>query len=211
MTTTRSCLVIMIITALFFAGCDKDSKTSSQGNGPRPVGIKAEPLFDPEDISPLAKTSKYAETDALLKKVEQETNVVILAQLATLLSRTTSRGPSVRAAFRKMLQSENADLRAEALSALEDYAGVNFMLDDMIPLLNDENEDVRDAAMETIADYCKGRRKYQILVDCLDSQYQDVVENAVFNLGFYTDVDFKTTEEWKKWWAENKDTFVPND
>ena len=168
-------------------------------------------MFEPEDLSAVTKVSKYAETDALLKLVEKETNVVVLAQLATLLSKTTSRGPSVRAAFRKMLQSESPDLREQTLYAIQDYAGVNFMMDDMIPLLTDENEDVRDAAIETISDYCKGRRKYQVMVDSLDNPYSNVVEMAVFNLGFYTDVDFQTAEEWKKWWAENKDTFVPND
>ena len=187
--------------------CDKEKKADK----PVSVNIKSEPLFETENISAITRPSKYAETDALLKKVEGETNVVILSQLATLLSRTTSRGPSVRAAFRKLLQHENPDLREQTLYAIQDYAGVNFMLDDMIPLLTDENEDVRDAAIETISDYCKGRRKYQVLVDSLDNPYSNVVEMAVFNLGFYTDVDFPTPEEWKKWWAENKDTFQPTD
>lgn len=199
------CLVVLATISLSLTACEKEKQAA------KTIDIKGEPLFEAENIAVVAKTSKYAETDALLKQVEAETNVAILAQLATLLSKTTSRGPSVRAAFRKMLKSENADLRAEALCALEDYAGVNFMIDDMTPLLKDENEDVRDAAMETIADYCKGRKKYQILIDCLDSQYTDVVENAVFNLGFYTDANYETAEEWKKWWAENKDTFVPSD
>lgn len=199
------CLFVLAMISLSLTACDKEKQAANT------VDIKGEPLFEAENIEVVAKPSKFAETDALLKQVEAETNVVVLGQLATLLSQTTSRGPSVRAAFRKMLQSESADLREEALSALEDYAGVNFMLDDMVPLLSDENEDVRDAAMETIADYCRGRKKYQILVDCLDSQYTDVVENAVFNLGFYTDENFEKVEEWKAWWAENKDTFVPND
>jgi len=205
------CLVVLAAAMISLTACDKEKKTQPASSDVKSFDIKGEHLFEPEELEAVTKVSKYAETDALLKQVEKETNEVVLAQLATLLSRTTSRGPSVRAAFRKMLQSENADLKTEALSALEDYAGVNFMMDDMIPLLNDENEDVRDAAMETIADYCRGRKKYQVLIDCLDNQYTDVVENAVFNLGFYTDVDFETAEEWKKWWAENKDTFVPND
>ena len=211
MTSNRFYFVIMLFLALGIAACDKDEKTPPATSGTKDLNIKGEHLFEPENVGAIAKVSKYAETDALLKQVEKETNVVVLGQLATLLSKTTSRGPSVRAAFRKMLQNESADLRTEALFALEDYAGVNFMLDDMTPLLKDENEDVRDAAMETIADYCKGRKKYQILVDCLDSQYTDVVENAVFNLGFYTDENYEKVEEWKAWWAENKDTFVPND
>ena len=205
------CLVVLATISLSLAACDKKEKPASRVTGARPVGVKTEPLFEPENIGVISRTSKFAETDELLKQVEAETNVVVLGQLATLLSKTTSRGPSVRAAFRKMLKSESADLREQALFALEDYAGVNFMIDDMTPLLKDENEDVRDAAMETIADYCKGRKKYQIMIDCLDSQYTDVVENAVFNLGFYTDVNYEKVEEWKKWWAENKDTFVPND
>lgn len=200
-------LAAALVISFGLAACDKEKKADN----PVSVNIKSEPLFETENISAITKPSKYAETDALLKKVEGETNVVILSQLATLLSRTTSRGPSVRAAFRKMLQSESADLREQTLYAIQDYAGVNFMMDDMIPLLKDENEDVRDAAIETISDYCKGRRKYQVLVDSLDNPYSNVVEMAVFNLGFYTDVDFQTPEEWKKWWAENKDTFVPTD
>ena len=204
-------LVVLAAAMISLTACDKEKNTQPASSDVKSFDIKGEHLFEPEELEAVTKVSKYAETDALLKQVEKETNEVVLAQLATLLSRTTSRGPSVRAAFRKMLQNGSADLKTEALSALEDYAGVNFMMDDMIPLLNDENEDVRDAAMETIADYCRGRRKYQVLIDCLDNQYTDVVENAVFNLGFYTDVDFETAEEWKKWWAENKDTFVPND
>lgn len=200
-------LAAALVISFGLAACDKEKKADN----PVSVNIKSEPLFETENISAITKPSKYAETDALLKKAEGETNVVILSQLATLLSRTTSRGPSVRAAFRKMLQSESADLREQTLYAIQDYAGVNFMMDDMIPLLKDENEDVRDAAIETISDYCKGRRKYQVLVDSLDNPYSNVVEMAVFNLGFYTDVDFQTPEEWKKWWAENKDTFVPTD
>jgi hypothetical protein len=200
-------LAAALVISFGLAACDKEKKADN----PVSVNIKSEPLFETENISAITKPSKYAETDALLKKVEGETNVVILSQLATLLSRTTSRGPSVRAAFRKMLQSESADLREQTLYAIQDYAGVNFMMDDMIPLLKDENEDVRDAAIETISDYCKGRKKYQVLVDSLDNPYSNVVEMAVFNLGFYTDVDFQTPEEWKKWWAENKDTFVPTD
>lgn len=205
------CLVVLAAASLCLAACDKEKKEQPSSDNIKSFNIKGERLFEPENIPAVTKVSKYAETDRLLKQVESETNVVVLSQLATLLSRTTSRGPSVRAAFRKMLQSENADLRAESLCALEDYAGVNFMIDDMKPLLADENEDVRDAAMETIADYCKGRKKYEILIECLDSQYPDVVENAVFNLGFYTDFNYEQPEEWKKWWAENKDTFVPND
>ena len=205
------CLVAIAAAAIVLSACDKEKKTQPASSDAKSFNIKGEHLFEAEDLSAVTKTSKYAETDALLKKVEGETNVVILAQLATLLSKTTSRGPSVRAAFRKMLKSESADLREQTLYAIQDYAGVNFMLDDMIPLLKDENEDVRDAAIETISDYCKGRRKYQVLVDSLDNPYSNVVEMAVFNLGFYTDVDFPTPEEWKKWWAENKDTFVPTD
>ena len=200
-------LAAALVISFGLAACDKEKKADK----PVSVNIKSEPLFETENISAITRPSKYAETDALLKKVEGETNVVILSQLATLLSRTTSRGPSVRAAFRKLLQHENPDLREQTLYAIQDYAGVNFMLDDMIPLLKDENEDVRDAAIETISDYCKGRRKYQVLVDSLDNPYSNVVEMAVFNLGFYTDVDFPTPEEWKKWWAENKDTFQPTD
>ena len=200
-------LAAALVISFGLAACDKEKKADK----PVGVNIKSEPLFETENISAITKPSKYAETDALLKKVEGETNVVILSQLATLLSRTTSRGPSVRAAFRKLLQHESPELREQTLYAIQDYAGVNFMLDDMIPLLKDENEDVRDAAIETISDYCKGRRKYQVLVDSLDNPYSNVVEMAVFNLGFYTDVDFQTPEEWKKWWAENKDTFVPTD
>jgi len=198
-------LAVTLTILLSLTACDKEKQAA------KTIDIKGEPLFEAENIAAIAKTSKYAETDALLKQVEKETNVVVLGQLATLLSKTTSRGPSVRAAFRKMLQSENADLREQALYALEDYAGINFMLDDMIPLLRDENEDVRDAAIETISDYCKGRRKYQVMIDSLDNPYSNVVEMAIFNLGFYTDANYETAEEWKKWWAENKDTFVPSD
>ena len=198
-------LAVTLTIMLGLAACGKEKENAKK------IDIKGEPLFEAENIAVIAKTSKYAETDALLKQVEKETNVVVLGQLATLLSKTTSRGPSVRAAFRKMLQSESADLREQALYALEDYAGINFMLDDMIPLLRDENEDVRDAAIETISDYCKGRRKYQVMIDSLDNPYSNVVEMAIFNLGFYTDANYETAEEWKKWWAENKDTFVPND
>lgn len=200
-------LAAALVISFGLAACDKEKKADK----PVGVNIKSEPLFEVENIGAITKPSKYAETDALLKKVEGETNVVILSQLATLLSRTTSRGPSVRAAFRKLLQHESPELREQTLYAIQDYAGVNFMLDDMIPLLTDENEDVRDAAIETISDYCKGRRKFQVMVDSLDNPYSNVVEMAVFNLGFYTDVDFQTPEEWKKWWAENKDTFVPTD
>ena len=198
-------LAVTLTIMLGLAACGKEKENAKK------IDIKGEPLFEAENIAVIAKTSKYAETDALLKQVEKETNVVVLGQLATLLSKTTSRGPSVRAAFRKMLQSESADLREQALYALEDYAGINFMLDDMIPLLRDENEDVRDAAIETISDYCKGRRKYQVMIDSLDNPYSNVVEMAIFNLGFYTDANYETAEEWKKWWAENKDTFVPSD
>ena len=198
-------LAVTLTIMLGLAACGKEKENAKK------IDIKGEPLFEAENIAVIAKTSKYAETDALLKQVEKETNVVVLGQLATLLSKTTSRGPSVRAAFRKMLQSESADLREQALYALEDYAGINFMLDDMIPLLKDENEDVRDAAIETISDYCKGRRKYQVMIDSLDNPYSNVVEMAIFNLGFYTDANYETAEEWKKWWAENKDTFVPSD
>ncbi|MBR4466128.1 HEAT repeat domain-containing protein [bacterium] len=205
------CLVVLATISLSLTACDKEKKAQPASSDVKSFDIKGEHLFEPEDLSAVTKVSKYAETDALLKLVEKETNVVVLAQLATLLSKTTSRGPSVRAAFRKMLQSESPDLREQTLYAIQDYAGVNFMMDDMIPLLTDENEDVRDAAIETISDYCKGRRKYQVMVDSLDNPYSNVVEMAVFNLGFYTDVDFQTAEEWKKWWAENKDTFVPND
>ncbi len=206
------CLVVLAALSLGLTACDKEKKARpSSADASSLNKIKGERLFEPEDLSAVTKVSRYAETDALLKQVEKETNVVVLGQLATLLSKTTSRGPSVRAAFRKMLQSENADLREGALYALEDYAGVNFMIDDMIPLLNDENEDVRDAAIETISDYCKGRRKYQVMIDCLDNPYSNVVEMAIFNLGFYTDANYETAEEWKKWWAENKDTFVPTD
>lgn len=200
-------LAAALVISFGLAACDKEKKADK----PVGVNIKSEPLFEVENIGAITKPSKYAETDALLKKVEGETNVVILSQLATLLSRTTSRGPSVRAAFRKLLQHESPELREQTLYAIQDYAGVNFMMDDMIPLLTDENEDVRDAAIETISDYCKGRRKFQVMVDSLDNPYSNVVEMAVFNLGFYTDVDFQTPEEWKKWWAENKDTFVPTD
>ena len=199
------CLVVLAMISLSLTACDKEKQAA------KTIDIKGEPLFEAENIAVIAKTSKYAETDALLKQVEKETNVVVLGQLATLLSKTTSRGPSVRAAFRKMLQSESADLREQALYALVDYAGIIFMLDDMVPLLKDENEDVRDAAIETISDYCKGRKKYQVMIDCLDNPYSNVVEMAIFNLGFYTDANYETAEEWKKWWAENKDTFVPND
>ena len=65
--------------------------------------------------------------------------------------------------------------------------------------------------MTTVADYVKGKKKYQTLINCLDSQYQDVVDNAIFNLGFYTDKDYEKAEDWKKWWEENKDTFQPTD
>ena len=149
------------------------------------------------------------DVDKLLKEIETETNTVELAKYATYLSQTTTRGPKVREAFRKMLKNEDPFLREQTLMALEDYPGVAFLLDDMVPLLNDPEEDVRDSAMTTIADYVENRRKFEVLIDALDNQYEDVRENAIFNLGFYTDQDFPTAEEWKKWWAENKNTFKP--
>ncbi|MBR5946668.1 hypothetical protein IKZ80_06270, partial [bacterium] len=77
--------------SLSLTACDKEKQAANT------VDIKGEPLFEAENIEVVAKPSKFAETDALLKQVEAETNVVVLGQLATLLSQTTSRGPSVRA------------------------------------------------------------------------------------------------------------------
>ncbi len=197
--------VIALALGLALCGCEKKAPEEKAAGTPEAkAATTSEPLapVDPQQIETIVRSSSKTDVDALLKKCESETNNVVLAQYATFLAKTTTRGPGVRAAFRKMLKSEDPYLREQALMALEDYAGVAFMLDDMIPLLNDENEDVRDSAMTTIADYVENRRKLQVLIDCLDSQYDDVKENAIFNLGFYTDEDFSTAEEWKKWWAE---------
>ena len=206
----------LILSSLFFClalcGCVKDGAEENKGeasNQAKRTVEPSEPLFDPQQIEAIVRSTSNMDVDTLLKKCESETNNVVLAQYATLLAKTTTRGPGVRAAFRKMLKSEDPYLREQALMALEDYAGVAFMLDDMVPLLKDPSEDVRDSAMTTIADYVESRRKFQVLVDCFDSEFEDVRENAIFNRGFYTDADFSTAEEWKKWWAENKNTFKP--
>ena len=162
----------------------------------------SEPYYDPQIIPEIVKAAPAADATELLQKCAEETNNVVLAQYATFLSKTTTNGAKVREAFRKMLKSDDPFLREQTLMALEDYAGVAFLLDDMIPLLNDPDEDVRDSAMTTIADYVESNRKIKILIECLDSSYDDVKENAIFNLGFYTDANFETAEEWKKWWAE---------
>ena len=210
--TYRFLIAALAALTVFFCGCDKEKAPNKEKeNSEKLTKIDGDPVFDPQMVPTVIHTSSGHDVDALLKQVENETNTVVLAQLATFLSQTTKRGPSVRAAFKKLLASEDKDLREQTLMALEDYAGVSFMLDDLIPFLNDPDEDIRDDAMTTVADYVKGKKKYQTLIDCLDSQYQDVVDNAVFNLGFYTDKDYEKAEDWKKWWEENKDTFQPTD
>lgn len=210
--TYRFLIAALAALTVFAYGCDKDKAPGKEKEkSDKLTKIEGDPVFDPQMVSTVIHPSSGLDVDALLKQVEKETNTVVLAQLATFLSRTTKRGPSVRAAFRKLLASGDKDLKEQTLMALEDYAGVSFMLDDLIPFLNDPDEDIRDDAMTTVADYVKGKKKYQALIDCLDSQYQDVVDNAVFNLGFYTDKDYEKAEDWKKWWEENKDTFQPTD
>lgn len=212
MSSSQALILFLLTFGLAVCGCEKKETEGQDGANAAKAAGKNEfstPIFDPQQIEAIVRSTSNTDVDALLKQCANETNNVVLAQYATFLSKTTTRGPSVRAAFRKMLKSDDAYLREQALMALEDYAGVAFMLDDMIPLLNDPNEDVRDSAMTTIADYVESRRKFQVLIDCLDSQFDDVRENAIFNLGFYTDANFETAEEWKKWWAENKNTFKP--
>ena len=110
--TYRFLIAALAALTVFFCGCDKEKAPNKEKeNSEKLTKIDGDPVFDPQMVPTVIHTSSGHDVDALLKQVENETNTVVLAQLATFLSQTTKRGPSVRAAFKKLLASEDKDLR----------------------------------------------------------------------------------------------------